>query len=43
MTNEQKLDLMKDRYNRLKDNPKNIKCPGTVRKIKRQIRKISIL
>lgn len=38
MTNEIKLAIMKDRYNRLAESPKNIKCPGTLKKLKRQIR-----
>lgn len=38
MTDVRRLALMKDRYNRLKENPKDIKCPGVVRKLKRQIR-----
>ena len=40
MTKEQKLNLMKDRYNRLKENPKDLKAPGCVRKLKRQIRNL---
>lgn len=40
MTKLEKLNLMKDRYNRLKDNPKDLKAPGCVRKLKRQIRKM---
>lgn len=38
MTKEQKLALTKDRYKKLVANPKNVKCPGTVRKLARQIR-----
>ena len=38
MTNEIKLAIMKDRYNRLAESPKNTKCPGTLKKLKRQIR-----
>jgi hypothetical protein len=41
MTKEIKLALMKDRYNRLSGSPKNIKCPGVLRKLKRQIRNMS--
>ena len=37
MTKEQTLALMKDRYNRLKDNPKDIKSGGCLKKLKRQI------
>lgn len=38
MTKEQKLALTKDRYKKLVGTEKNIKCPGTVRKLARQIR-----
>lgn len=38
MTETEKLALMKDRYNRLNGTPKNIKAPGVLRKLKRQIR-----
>lgn len=38
MTKEQKLALMKDRLASLKNTEKNVKCPGVVRKINRQIR-----
>ena len=38
MTNEIKLAIMKDRYNRLAGSPKNIKAPGVTKKLKRQIR-----
>lgn len=38
MTQTEKLNLLKDRYNRLKDNPKDIKAGGTLRKLRRQIR-----
>ena len=31
--------LLKDRYNRLSNTPKNIKCPGVLRKITRMLRK----
>ena len=40
MNKEQKLKLMKDRYNKLSENPKDIKCPGALKKLKRQIRNI---
>ncbi len=40
MTKTDKLNLMKDRYNRLKDNPKDIKAGGVVRKLRRQIRNL---
>ena len=38
MNKEQKLALMKDRYKKLAGSPKNIKCPGVMRKLARQIR-----
>ena len=33
-----RFNLLVDRYNRLSSNPKNWKCPGVVRKLRRQIR-----
>ena len=41
MTKDQKLALMKDRYNKLESNPKDIKCPGVKKKLARQIRNMS--
>ena len=38
MTKEQKLALMKDRLATLKNSDKNVKCPGVIRKLTRQIR-----
>jgi hypothetical protein len=38
MTKEQKLAIMKNRLSVLEGTPKNIKCPGAVRKLRRQIR-----
>ena len=38
MTKEQTLALMKERLNKLENSPKNLKCPGAVRKLRRQIR-----
>ena len=38
MKKEHKLALMRDRYKKLAASPKNVKCPGTVRKLARQIR-----
>jgi hypothetical protein len=40
MVKEQKLALMKNRLATLKGSPKNIKCPGVVRKLERQVRKM---
>lgn len=39
-TTEQKLAVLRDKLNRLGNSPKNIKCPGVVRKISRQIRNL---
>ena len=38
MNKEQKLALMKNRLAVLQGNPKNIKCGGVVRALKREIR-----
>ena len=38
MTKQEKLVITKDRYNKLRNSEKNIKCPGVVRKLARQIR-----
>ena len=40
MNKEQKLALMKNRLASLKGNPKNVKCPGVVRKLSREIRNL---
>ena len=37
-TREQKLIEMKERYSKLSGSAKNIKCPGVLRKLRRQIR-----
>ena len=42
ITKEQELMILKDRYNRLKENGKNVKSPGVLRKLSRQIRNASI-
>lgn len=39
MTEIQKTALMADRLKRLEGSPKNIKCGGVVKKLKRQINK----
>ena len=41
MTTEQKLAIAKDRALRLESTPKNIKCPGVLRKAKRTVRNLS--
>lgn len=38
MTQRDKYDLLLARYNTLKDSPKNIKCSGVLRKIRRKLR-----
>lgn len=38
MNKEQKLALMKNRLSTLEGSGKNSKCPGVVRKLRRQIR-----
>jgi hypothetical protein len=40
MTQNEKLALMKDRYNKKAQMPKNLKCPGAMKKLRRQIRKM---
>lgn len=40
MNTSDKLAILKDRYSKLSNTPKNIKCPGVVRKLRRQIRNI---
>lgn len=40
MTNSEKLALMETRLKKLRNNPKNIKCPGVVRKLSRQVRNL---
>ena len=40
MTKTDKLAIMKDRYNRLSNSPKDIKCPGVLQKLSRQIRNL---
>ena len=40
MTNEIKLVMLTQRYDRLRASDKNIKCPGVCRKIARKIRNL---
>ena len=40
MTKEQKLELMKNRLNNLEGTPKNIKCPGVTKALRREIRNL---
>lgn len=39
--NETKLLILKDRYQKLRNRPKCIKCPGVLGKLERQIRNLS--
>ena len=41
MTAEQKLAIAKDRAARLEATPKNLNCPGVLRKAKRTVRNLS--
>jgi hypothetical protein len=41
MTREQILAIKKDRFSKLNNSPKNIKAPGVVRKLAREIRNLS--
>ena len=43
MTKEQKVAILKDRYNKLNNSPKNIKCHGVLRKLTRQLRNAGAL
>ena len=38
MTKNDKLAIMKDRLSKLENNPKDWKCPGVIRKLRRQVR-----
>ena len=38
MKKEEKLMITKERLSKLNGSPKNIKCPGVIRKLKRQVR-----
>lgn len=40
MTKDEKIAIAKDRYNRLINSPKNTKCPGVVKKLRRSIRQM---
>lgn len=42
MTKEQKLVLKKNRLATLENSPKNTKCGGVVRKLRREIRNLEI-
>lgn len=40
MTDSEKLMLMEERLFKLKQSPKNTKCPGVVRALEREIRNL---
>ena len=40
MTTEARLAIMEDRANKLANNPKDIKAPGVLKKLRRQIKAI---
>ena len=40
MTKPEKLTIIKDRLFKLENNPKDIKCPGVIRKLRRQVRSL---
>ena len=40
MTNELRLMAAENRYAKLSGSPKNLKCPGVLRKLRRQIRNL---
>ena len=40
MRKDQKLTIMKNRLNTLEKNPKNIKCGGVVRALRREVRNL---
>lgn len=40
ITTEEKLAMKVDRYNKLKNLPKNIKCPGVIKRLTREIRNL---
>lgn len=41
MTTEQKASILEARLTKLSGSPKNIKCPGVVRKLRRQYRNLT--
>ena len=38
MTKDQKVALLKERVNKLENRPQNAKCPGVLKKLRRQLR-----
>ena len=43
MTQDEKIAIMKNRYNVLKERKINEKCPGVLRKLTRQLRNMNAL
>lgn len=41
MSKQERLAIIKDRFARLDGSPKNIKAPGVVRKLRRQVRNLT--
>lgn len=40
MTKEEKLTLKKGRLDKLSNRDKNVKCPGVLRKLRREVRNL---
>ena len=40
MTTQDKIAILKDKINRLENSPKDIKCPGVLQKLHRQLRNL---
>ena len=40
MEKKNKIEILKNKLNKLEGSPKNIKCPGVVRKLRRQLRNL---
>ena len=43
MTNIEKLNILKDRFNKMENNPKNTQSPGVKRKVARQIHNLELV
>ena len=40
ITTEQRIAILKDKLTKLENSPKNIKCPGVLKKRRRQLRNL---
>ena len=40
MTKEHMLAIKKEKLNKLSNSPKNLKCPGVLRKLRREVRNL---